>query len=113
MEKITPKQLSTLSKEDFVKYVKRIVEERASHKSGLHISFPTDLRMKDEERYQSCSSHHLWTAFVNNSGTIVHVTNHQARFWTRITFNPSIKHLSEERMYKLVHEIVRPYMKGL
>lgn len=75
--------------------------------TGISLTFPYDLRTSLDEKRYDASVFHLWTAFVNNTGTLCHVVSPESGILIRLKFAYPLKCLSHEQM--LGHIISRIY----
>lgn len=102
---MTARELANLSKDEFKQYVYKYFQHKNDTKqSKLAIRFPYALNCPISEKEADCSKRCKYTVFLNNAGTIAHVlSSENDGMLIRLTFKPSIKHLSTKRQAVILY----------
>lgn len=107
----TWRELRKMNTKDFAEFVKTVITEREVKDKTLSIKFPYDLRASLPTKAEEADQDANWTAFVNNSGKLVHVVAPDAEILIRLQFGYGLKHLNEQRQEKSVRNRLKNWVR--
>ena len=102
---------ANLPVKEFREWAAEVMRAKESERIGMVISYPEDLRQSIKMKIFSASPKAKWTAFVNNTGTLVHVVSPEGALLIRKKLTYPIKHLSNWKMLKVIQNLVGPYIR--
>lgn len=96
---INARELSNLSKEDFIKYTEIILKPTMKSRiRKLSIRFPYQLNCPHDDKLADRDKKYMYTLFINKLGTIGHLLSSESDdMLIRIRFKPSIRFLTNKR----------------
>jgi len=101
--------IAKMTDEEFVKFTQDSFKSKSSTNriNDVHVEFPCDLRtMTQTIKLNMAHPATLWTGYINNAGTLLHIVHPPSNTMIRYMFDYPVKKLSPKRQYYIVKSVV-------